>query len=251
MSSAARGLAVGSVLTDARGQIVAEGRDRVYDAPGGADALQGTPLAHAEMNVLAAVPTELDIGDHVLWSTQRPCPMCTVALSCTGVGRVRFMAEDPAFDGVGAPPGGPVTRPAALTSVDGPGGLARTDESGGRVRAGGPDGRARPGEPCVPVPDDGSHGPVWEGPSPSPWVVTANLLFLHNIARARGTAASVIARNRWTEPETVELTLDVVTEGVMIDAFAAGRPLTATLAELWDRIVEAAVSRDARRGASA
>jgi hypothetical protein len=46
-SLAADGLAVGSVITDGTSEIIAMGRNRAYDAPGGDEALQGTPLAHA------------------------------------------------------------------------------------------------------------------------------------------------------------------------------------------------------------
>ena len=49
----AGGLAVGSVITDGDGRIVAEGRNRAYDPVTGTDPLEGTPLAHAEMNALA------------------------------------------------------------------------------------------------------------------------------------------------------------------------------------------------------
>jgi tRNA(adenine34) deaminase len=94
-SLASGGLAVGAVLTDASGLIVAEGRNRAYDPPGGPDVLQGTPLAHAEMNVLAAVSTDRDLGDCVLWSTQEPCSMCAAAAAFTGVRAVRHLAPDP------------------------------------------------------------------------------------------------------------------------------------------------------------
>ena len=85
----------GAVLTDGSGDITGEGRNRAYDPPGGTDPLQGTPLAHAEMNVLAGVPIRWDLGACTLWSTQRPCSMCAAALSFTGVGTVRFLAPDP------------------------------------------------------------------------------------------------------------------------------------------------------------
>lgn len=94
-SLTAAGLAVGAVLTDGNGEIVAEGRNRAYDPPGGRDELQGSPLAHAEMNVLAAVRTERDLAACTLWSTQEPCSMCAAAAAFTGVGAVRFMAPDP------------------------------------------------------------------------------------------------------------------------------------------------------------
>ena len=89
------GLAVGSVLVDGDGTIVAQGRNRAYDAGGGDDLLQGTPLAHAELNVLAAVATGLDLSRHTLWSTLKPCSMCDAALAFTGVGRIRWLAPDP------------------------------------------------------------------------------------------------------------------------------------------------------------
>ena len=98
-SLAADGLAVGSVITDATAEMIAWGRNRAYDPPGGDDHLQGTPLAHAEMNALAAIRTDLDLGNCVLWSTQQPCFMCAAAISFTGVGAVRYMAADPAFAG--------------------------------------------------------------------------------------------------------------------------------------------------------
>jgi tRNA(Arg) A34 adenosine deaminase TadA len=104
-SLVSRGLAVGSVLTDADGRIVAEGRNRAYDPPGGADVLQGTPLAHAEMNVLADVGTERALDTCTLWTTHEPCSMCTAACAFTGVGLVRFMAPDPWAIAAGAASG--------------------------------------------------------------------------------------------------------------------------------------------------
>ncbi|CAM5445061.1 tRNA-specific adenosine deaminase [Streptomyces avidinii] len=128
---AAGGLAVGAVLTNADGKVIAEGRNEAYeDGPvsasagastggpaagpgagpvrghgGGPDSasvggpgngpLRGTPLAHAEMNALAVARTGWDLGAVTLWSTQEPCSMCAAAAEFTGVGRVRFLAPDP------------------------------------------------------------------------------------------------------------------------------------------------------------
>ncbi|MFC5643747.1 nucleoside deaminase [Kitasatospora cinereorecta] len=110
------GLAVGAVVTDPAGRIVAEGRNRAYDPPGGSDVLQGTPLAHAELNALAAVRTGWDLAEHTVWSTQEPCPMCAAALAFTGVDTVRFLARDPWALATGATGSAPA---AALGPVGG------------------------------------------------------------------------------------------------------------------------------------
>jgi tRNA(Arg) A34 adenosine deaminase TadA len=94
-SLASGGLACGAVISDAAGQVISEGRNRAYDPPGGADALQGTPLAHAEMNAFAAVPTGRDLADCTLLSTQEPCAMCAAAAAFLEVGTVRHVAPDP------------------------------------------------------------------------------------------------------------------------------------------------------------
>lgn len=103
---AAGGLPVGSALVGGDGRIVAAGRNRAYDPGGGDEVLQGTPLAHAEMNVLAAVPTELDLGPCTLWSTHEPCAMCAAAAGFTGVGTVRHVAPDPWAVGADVPSAG-------------------------------------------------------------------------------------------------------------------------------------------------
>jgi tRNA(Arg) A34 adenosine deaminase TadA len=112
-SLAGGGLACGAVITDADGRVIAEGRNRAYDPPGGPDALQGTPLAHAELNAFAAVPTERELADCTLLSTQEPCSMCTAAAAFLEVGTVRHLARDPWALASGQPDGGVSVGPAA------------------------------------------------------------------------------------------------------------------------------------------
>jgi tRNA(Arg) A34 adenosine deaminase TadA len=95
VSLAHKGLAVGSVLTDAGAEIIAEGRNRAYDPAGGPEILQGTPIAHAEMNVLALARTDWEMSAFTLWTTHQPCAMCLAAAVFTEVGTVRFIAPDP------------------------------------------------------------------------------------------------------------------------------------------------------------
>ena len=89
------GLAVGAVITDRAGSVVAEGRNHAYDPPSGDDPLERTPVAHAEMNAMAGLVTGIDTGVLTLWSTQQPCPMCRAAADFIGIGRVVALATDP------------------------------------------------------------------------------------------------------------------------------------------------------------
>ncbi|MEU5260973.1 nucleoside deaminase [Amycolatopsis sp. NPDC021455] len=102
----AGGLPVGAVVLGPGGEVVAEGRNRAYDPPGGDDRLQGSPIAHAEMNALARVTVDEDLSAATLWSSHRPCAMCAAACEFTGVGRVRFVAPDPSDDRPGSGPAG-------------------------------------------------------------------------------------------------------------------------------------------------
>lgn len=100
---AAVGLPCGSSVLDAQGNLLAAGRNHAYDPPGGIETrtqypLQHTRLAHAELNTLALIPTEMDHATLTLWTTQHPCSMCAAALRFVGVGKVCFVADDPSDD---------------------------------------------------------------------------------------------------------------------------------------------------------
>ncbi|MFJ7214967.1 nucleoside deaminase [Amycolatopsis sp. NPDC098790] len=102
----AGGLPVGAVVLGPGGDVVAEGRNRAYDPPGGDDPLQGNPIAHAEMNALARISVDADLSTTTLWSSHHPCVMCAAACEFTGVGQVRFIAPDPSDDRHGPDPTG-------------------------------------------------------------------------------------------------------------------------------------------------
>lgn len=100
---AAGGLPCGASIVDAAGVVVARGRNHAYD-PAGALAtraqypLQHNRLAHAELNAVACLVTEVDHAALTLWTTQHPCAMCAAALAFTGIGHVRYIADDPSDD---------------------------------------------------------------------------------------------------------------------------------------------------------
>jgi tRNA(Arg) A34 adenosine deaminase TadA len=100
---AAGGLPCGSSVIAEDGQLIAVGRNHAYDPAGGIETrkqypLQHNRLAHAELNALALVPTEVDPARLTLWTTQHPCSMCAAAMQFIGIGNVYFVADDPSDD---------------------------------------------------------------------------------------------------------------------------------------------------------
>lgn len=103
MGLAAGGLPCGSSILNDQGQIVAVGRNHVYDLPEKATTpttspLQYTRVAHAEINALALVPSNREPELLTLWTTQHPCIMCAAALQFIGIGKVWYIADDPSDD---------------------------------------------------------------------------------------------------------------------------------------------------------
>lgn len=88
-----RGLPVGAVVAIDEA-VISTGRNRVYDPTGDSDPLQGTPLAHAEMNALASLGLDTLSDRCSLWSTHSPCAMCSAAIGFLGLGSARYLAFD-------------------------------------------------------------------------------------------------------------------------------------------------------------
>ena len=107
----AGGLPCGAALAAADGSVVARGRNHAWDPATGTDPLEGNPLAHAELNVLARLASDHDAAAETLWSTQQPCSMCTAAIAFCGVGTTRYLAVDPAFVATDDPRAGVVDDP--------------------------------------------------------------------------------------------------------------------------------------------
>jgi tRNA(Arg) A34 adenosine deaminase TadA len=100
MGLTAGGLPCGSSILNDQEQIVALGRNHVYDLPEKTHSpttspLQYTRVAHAEINALALVPSNIDPKLLTLWTTQHPCIMCAAALQFIGIGKVCYIADDP------------------------------------------------------------------------------------------------------------------------------------------------------------
>jgi tRNA(adenine34) deaminase len=84
---------VGAVLADERGEILAEGRNRIFDEPYDGQ-LAATRLAHAEINVLVGLPTERRYSELTLYSALEPCHLCLAAATSSRIGGVRYAAPD-------------------------------------------------------------------------------------------------------------------------------------------------------------
>lgn len=100
-STRAGSLGIGAVVADADGDIVATGRNRLFEHDPGDDHLAGTSLAHAELNALAKLRWGLhrDAG-LTLFTTLQPCLQCLGAIRMSNVSNVIVLAPDPLFRGV-------------------------------------------------------------------------------------------------------------------------------------------------------
>jgi tRNA(adenine34) deaminase len=90
-------LAVGAVVVDGAGDIVARGHNQVLHA--GPGPISATPMAHAEMNALAQLPVGRAPRLSV-YSSFEPCAMCTSALLFYGIERIAFASADPVWAGM-------------------------------------------------------------------------------------------------------------------------------------------------------
>lgn len=99
-AAAARGeVPVGAVIVNGGGSVVARAGNRTREL--------SDPTAHAEMLVLRAACARAGserIGDHDLYVTLEPCPMCAAAISFARVRRLCWGAADPKSGGVEAGP---------------------------------------------------------------------------------------------------------------------------------------------------
>ena len=85
---------VGSVVTNGSETIVAAGRNRAFGRRSAGNGISGSHVAHAELNVLAALPPG-EYPDHVLWSSLEPSscaarrPLTATSARCASPPRIR------------------------------------------------------------------------------------------------------------------------------------------------------------------
>lgn len=87
---------IGAVVTDAAGNILARGRNRIFDDCAPQGQVCQTELAHAELNALLALG--IDRGDRrewALYTTTEPCPLCLGAFYMSGIRTLHYASRDP------------------------------------------------------------------------------------------------------------------------------------------------------------
>ncbi len=87
-------LPIGAVITGPEEQIMAKGRNRLFETSAEPPYLTGR-LAHAEMNAIRAFElTGHLFVESTLFTTLEPCPMCLGAIRLTRFESVHFAAHD-------------------------------------------------------------------------------------------------------------------------------------------------------------
>lgn len=89
-------LPIGAAIVDANKQIIARGRNRRHDPRESNGLINGSKLAHAELNALISLPED-DSARHgwSLYTTTEPCPLCVGALYMAGLRTLYYAAHDP------------------------------------------------------------------------------------------------------------------------------------------------------------
>lgn len=88
-------LPIGAVIVDENGRIVAQGRNSIHETQS-ALPLNGSRLAHAEMNALVSLSQSgIEAERCTLYSSMEPCVMCLGAIRMMRIKAVWFASPDP------------------------------------------------------------------------------------------------------------------------------------------------------------
>lgn len=87
---------VGAVITDERGVIIAEGRNRVFDHFIMPNRISNHPFAHAEIDAMLQISSyqNKNIRDFTLYTTCEPCYFCFGAMMINSMKHLKFAARD-------------------------------------------------------------------------------------------------------------------------------------------------------------
>lgn len=90
---------IGAVISNSTGEILARGRNHIYDDSQLPGQIGRNHLAHAELNALLHFDRTLhDVHSCAVFTSLEPCPLCMGAIYMTGIRYVHYAARD-AFAG--------------------------------------------------------------------------------------------------------------------------------------------------------
>lgn len=88
-------LPIGAALFNPEGQLLARGRNHIYDDHALPGQLSLHQFAHAEMNTLLQIDRRsADLHSCAIYTSVEPCPLCMGAIYMSGVRTVYFGARD-------------------------------------------------------------------------------------------------------------------------------------------------------------
>ncbi|HWR65657.1 MAG TPA: nucleoside deaminase [Bellilinea sp.] len=88
-------LPIGAAVFDRDCQLLARGRNHIYDGITAPGQISQNQLAHAELNTLLQVDRRsVDVHSCVLYTSMEPCPLCMGAIYMSGIRIIHFAARD-------------------------------------------------------------------------------------------------------------------------------------------------------------
>jgi tRNA(adenine34) deaminase len=89
-------MGIAAVIVDAKGDVVAVGRNQLRDGLVSCNSIKMTSIAHAEINAINNIPWEKQKDwELMLYTTVEPCPMCMGAIAMSRIRRVVVGSADP------------------------------------------------------------------------------------------------------------------------------------------------------------
>lgn len=87
---------IGAAILNQNGEVVAIGRNRIYESDAPRPQIFHHRLAHAEINAILQLSEEEypDIREYQLFSVMEPCPLCLGAIAMGSIKHVKYVARD-------------------------------------------------------------------------------------------------------------------------------------------------------------
>lgn len=86
---------IGAAVFDSNGNLLARGRNHIYDDHTAPGQISLNQLAHAELNTLLQIDRRShDLHTSVLYTSLEPCPLCMGAIYMSGIRKIFYGARD-------------------------------------------------------------------------------------------------------------------------------------------------------------